>query len=44
LYERGKLERMLEKAGFAVKKVYGGYEEENFSPESSRLILVTFAK
>ena len=44
LYERGKLERMLEKAGFAVKKVYGGYEEENFSPESSRLILVTIAK
>jgi ubiquinone/menaquinone biosynthesis C-methylase UbiE len=44
LYERGKLERILEKAGFAIKKVYGGYEEENFSPESLRLILVTFAK
>jgi ubiquinone/menaquinone biosynthesis C-methylase UbiE len=44
LFERGNLERMLEKTGFAVKQVYGGYEEENFSPESSRLIFVTFAK
>ena len=44
LYECGKLVRMLEKAGFAIKKIYGGYEEENFSPESLRLILVAFAK
>jgi ubiquinone/menaquinone biosynthesis C-methylase UbiE len=44
LYERSKLERTLKKAGFAVKLVYGGYEEENFSAESSRLILVAFAK
>ena len=44
LYECGKLERMLKKTGFVVKKVYGGYEKENFSSESLRLILVTFAK
>jgi len=44
LYECGKLVRMLERAGLAIKKVYGGYEEKNFSAESSRLILVAFAK
>jgi ubiquinone/menaquinone biosynthesis C-methylase UbiE len=44
LYERGKLESMLEMAGFAVKEVYGGYEQENFSPESPRLILVAISK
>ncbi len=44
LYERNKLESMLEKAGFVVKDVYGGYKEENFSPNSSRLILIAEAK
>jgi ubiquinone/menaquinone biosynthesis C-methylase UbiE len=44
LYERNKLESMLERAGFVIKDVYGGYKEENFSPTSSRLILIAEAK
>ncbi len=40
LYEHSKLEAMLDKAGFAVKKVYGGYEGENFSSGSPHLILI----
>lgn len=44
LYERSKLEAMLDKAGFAVEEVYGGYEGENFSSESPHLILITQKK
>jgi len=44
LYEYGKLRGMLEKAGFAVKDIYGSYEGEKFSPESSRLIIVEQTK
>jgi SAM-dependent methyltransferase len=44
LYECGKLESMLEMAGFVVKDVYGGYNEENFSSNSQRLILIAQAK
>ena len=38
------LEGLLEKAGFAVNQVYGGYEEENFSANSPRLIFVAIRK
>jgi ubiquinone/menaquinone biosynthesis C-methylase UbiE len=44
LYVRNDLEGLLEKAGFAVNKVYGGYEGENFDPNSSQLIVVANAK
>ena len=44
LYGRSELEGLLEKAGFAVERVYGGYERENFSPNSPRLILVAETK
>lgn len=44
LYERRVLERLLEQAGFAVGHVYGGYGEEQFSPDSDRLILIASAK
>jgi ubiquinone/menaquinone biosynthesis C-methylase UbiE len=44
LYEHGKLEVMLDKAGFAVKEVYGGYEGENFGFESTHLILIVQRK
>jgi ubiquinone/menaquinone biosynthesis C-methylase UbiE len=40
LYEHSKLEVMLNKAGFVVEKIYGGYEGENFSSESHHLILI----
>jgi SAM-dependent methyltransferase len=44
LYGQDELEALLEKAGFVVNRVYGGYEGENFNPNSSRLILVADAK
>jgi len=44
LYEHGKLEVMLDKAGFAVKEVYGGYEGENFGFESPHLIFIVQRK
>jgi ubiquinone/menaquinone biosynthesis C-methylase UbiE len=44
LYEQGQLRGLLEKAGFSANQVYGGYEGEDFSPDSPRLILVTYAK
>lgn len=44
LYEQGQLQGLLEEAGFAVEGVYGGYEGENFSPNSPRLILVVKTK
>jgi hypothetical protein len=37
---RSELEGLLKKAGLAIKGVYGGYEGEDFSPNSPRLILV----
>jgi ubiquinone/menaquinone biosynthesis C-methylase UbiE len=43
LYMRSELEDLLKKAGFAVNEVYGGYEGENFSSNSLRLILVANA-
>jgi ubiquinone/menaquinone biosynthesis C-methylase UbiE len=44
LYVCSDLEGLLEKAGFAVNRVYGGYEWENFGPNSSQLIVVANAK
>ncbi|MCL5949347.1 MAG: class I SAM-dependent methyltransferase [Candidatus Bathyarchaeota archaeon] len=40
LYERSRLQSLLEMAGFVVKRVYGGYDGEKFSSNSSRLIFV----
>ena len=44
LYTQGGLKGLLEKASFAVKEVYGSYEGENFSPNSSRLIFLAHAQ
>jgi ubiquinone/menaquinone biosynthesis C-methylase UbiE len=44
LYKRDKLEGLLEKTSFSVNQVYGNYEEEDFSPNSPRLIMVANAK
>ncbi len=44
LYTLKALQGLLEKAGFAVKQVYGDYEGQQFSPDSNRLILVATAK
>jgi hypothetical protein len=38
------LQELLERAGFAVKRVCGDYEGQQFSPSSNRLILVASAK
>jgi ubiquinone/menaquinone biosynthesis C-methylase UbiE len=44
LYGRSELEDFMDRVGFAVERVYGGYEGENFSPNSPRLILLAKAK
>ena len=44
LYEFKQLQGLLEQAGFMVKRVYGDYEGQQFSPVSDRLILVAEAK
>lgn len=44
LYYSTRLQILLENAGFAVKEAYGSYEGAKFSPDSPRLILVTYAK
>jgi SAM-dependent methyltransferase len=44
LYKLEGLRDLLEKAGFAVKQVYGDYEGQQFSPDSNRLIFVANAK
>jgi len=38
LYPIQKLQKMLTKAGFRVKRVYGGYEKQELNPNNSRLI------
>jgi ubiquinone/menaquinone biosynthesis C-methylase UbiE len=43
LYKKGELQGLVEKAGFLVNQVLGGYEEEAFSVNSSRLILIVRA-
>jgi hypothetical protein len=35
---------LLEKTGFSVDQVFGGYEGESFSSDSPRLILLAQAK
>ena len=40
LYEKSKLEEMLNTVDLAVKEVYGGYSDEKFSKESQHLILI----
>jgi hypothetical protein len=44
LYNSTRLQSLLENAGFAVKEAYGSYEGAKFSPDSPRLILVTYSK
>ena len=44
LYEFKRLQMLLEQAGFIVKRVYGDYDGQSFSRNSSRLILVASAK
>jgi ubiquinone/menaquinone biosynthesis C-methylase UbiE len=44
LYRRDELDSLLENAGFSVNHVCGSYEGENFSANSSRLILVAGAE
>jgi ubiquinone/menaquinone biosynthesis C-methylase UbiE len=44
LYLRSEFEGLLKKAGFVVNVVYGGYEGENFSPNSQQLILMATIK
>ena len=44
LYGLSQLKGLLEKAGFAVNRVYGGYEAQAFTHNSSRLILMAKAK
>ena len=41
LYGQSKLQDLLEKAGFEVKQVYGGYRGETFVADSPRLIFFT---
>jgi SAM-dependent methyltransferase len=41
LYEHEELEGMLSKSEFKVKCILGGYEHQEFSTESTRLILIT---
>lgn len=40
LYSLPQLQKMLEKAGLAKEKVYGGYEEQDFQQCSPRLIVL----
>jgi SAM-dependent methyltransferase len=44
LYGQDELLGLLESAGFGVNRVFGGYEEENFSADSPRLIFVAVAE
>ncbi|MCW4000922.1 MAG: class I SAM-dependent methyltransferase [Candidatus Bathyarchaeota archaeon] len=44
LYGLGELEEMLEEAGFAVQKTWGGYGMELWGADSSRLILLSAGK
>jgi len=44
LYELSELQSLLEKVGFVVKRVYGGYEGENFDTNSFQLIFVAGTK
>jgi len=41
LYTFQRLKQMLSEAGLKVKEVFGGYDKKEFSPDSSRMILLT---
>ena len=40
LYTLQTIKQMLSQAGLKVKEVYGGYDKKEFSPESSRMIIL----
>lgn len=44
LYEPERLQALLMRSGFVVNAVYGDYESEGFSSDSSRFILIASAK
>lgn len=44
LFERGEVELLLERAGFAVKDVYGNYDLAPFTRESPRMIVIAEAR
>jgi ubiquinone/menaquinone biosynthesis C-methylase UbiE len=44
IYGKEELQGLLENAGFTVECVFGDYERQGFSPETTRLILVANAK
>jgi SAM-dependent methyltransferase len=43
LYRRSDMQRLLEKAGFSLKAIYGDYEMENWTEDSNRLIFFAAA-
>jgi ubiquinone/menaquinone biosynthesis C-methylase UbiE len=43
LYKLQELQRLLEDTGFGINRILGGYEGENFSYDSPRLIFLTVA-
>lgn len=44
LYEPDNLRKVVERAGFAVKQVFGSYKGQSFTPNSPRLILIAEAQ
>lgn len=44
LYELRNLKKILEKANFEIKQVFGGYEEQIFDTKANRLIIIANAK
>lgn len=43
LYESRRLQELLEEAGFTINGIYGDYDDQLFSPNSSRLIFLASA-
>ena len=43
LFERAEMELLLERAGFAIKDIYGDYDLSRYEHESSRMIFLTEA-
>jgi hypothetical protein len=39
LYTFSQIERLLKEAGLEVKEVYGGYENQEFNADASRMIV-----
>lgn len=40
LYALGRLRRMLKRSRLVVRKLYGGYDKQKFSPKASRMIVM----